>query len=98
MRSRYYRPASHRSSEQFYLLPVKTKGMYTYLPRLNGLLETGFEASPPLHIIRIDPTCLERFDSTAYLLRPKFFQVHVTSLDLTKRKVYPTEQVKVFRK
>jgi len=62
------------------------------------LLETGFEASPPLYVIRIDPTCLERFDGSAYLLHPKFVQVHVTSLDLTKPKLYLIEQVKVFRK
>jgi hypothetical protein len=98
VRSRYYRLASRNSSEQLRLLPAETKGVYPYLPRFNGLLETSFEASPPLQIIGIDPTCLERFDSTAYLLRPKYFQVHVTSLNLTKRKLYPTEQVKVLRK
>jgi hypothetical protein len=98
VRSRYYRLACHSSSEQLRLLPAKTKGVYPYLPRLNGLLETSFEASPPLHIIRIDPTCPERFDCTAYLIRPKYFQVHVTSLNLIKRKAHLIEQVKVFRK
>ena len=98
MHSRYYRLACHSSAEQLRLLPAETKGVYPYLPRLNGLLETGFEASPPLHIIGIDPTCLERFDGTAYLLRPKYLQVHVTSLNLIKRKAHLIEQVKVFRK
>jgi len=71
--------------------------MGPYLPRLNGLLETSLEASPSLHISRIDMAYLEGFHSTAYLLSPKFVQVFVTSSNLTEHRLYLIKQVKVYR-
>jgi hypothetical protein len=80
------------------MFSVRNKGVGLYLPGLNGLLEARFEASPLFHIIRIDTTGLERFDRTAYLLRPEFVQLRVTPFDLTKHKVHLSEKVKVLRK
>jgi len=69
--------------------------MGPYLPRLNGLLETSLEASPSLHITRVNIAYLERVHSTAYLLSPEFVQVFETSSDLTEHRLYLIKQFEV---
>jgi hypothetical protein len=41
------------------------------LPGLDGFLKARFEVPPPIHIVRVNATGLERLGSTAYLLHPE---------------------------
>ena len=59
-------------SERLGMFSAWNESVGPYLPGLDGFLEACFEASPSFHIIRIDTTRLERFNRTAYLLRPEF--------------------------